>query len=94
MPGDELLGPDAASTTRAITIDAQPEDVFPWLLEIGYGRGGWYSYDRIDNDGKPSVDRIDPVLQRLAVGDRMVGGPGGRQYRGGTARGGDGPRPR
>jgi hypothetical protein len=71
MPGDEMLGGDAASTTRAITIAARLEDVFPWLLQIGYGRGGWYSYDWIDNDGKPSVDRIEPSLQGLAVGDRI-----------------------
>ena len=71
MPGDALLRPDAPFTTRAITIDAPPEDVFPWLLQIGYGRGGWYSYDWIDNDGKPSVDRIAPALQQLAVGDRI-----------------------
>ena len=76
MPGDELLPPGAASTTRAITIDARPRDVFPWLLQIGYGRGGWYSYDWIDNDGKRSVDRIDPSLQRLAVGDRIPMLPG------------------
>src|SRR5688572_3202806 len=71
MPGDELLRPGAPSTTRAITIDATPRDVFPWLLQIGYGRGGWYSYDWIDNDGKRSVHRIDPALQHLAVGDRI-----------------------
>jgi hypothetical protein len=76
LPGDELLRRDAASTTRAITIDASPEDVFPWLLQIGYGRGGWYSYDRIDNDGRPSVDRIDPALQELEVGDRIEMMPG------------------
>jgi hypothetical protein len=76
MPGDALLRPDAPSTTRAIAIDASPEVVFPWLLQIGYGRGGWYSYDWIDNDGKPSVDRIDPTLQRLAVGDRIEMLPG------------------
>jgi hypothetical protein len=71
MPGDDLLRPGAPSTTRAITIDAPPEAVFPWLLQIGYGRGGWYSYDWIDNDGKSSMDRIDPALQPLAVGDRI-----------------------
>jgi hypothetical protein len=76
LPGDELLGPGAPSTTRAVTIDAAPEDVFPWLLQIGYGRGGWYSYDWIDNDGRPSVDRIDPALQRLDVGDRIEMLPG------------------
>ena len=76
MPGDHLLRPDAPSTTRAITIDASPAAVFPWLLQIGYGRGGWYSYDWIDNDGKQSVERIQPALQRLAVGDRIEMLPG------------------
>jgi hypothetical protein len=76
MPGDELLRPEASGTTRAITIDARPGEVFPWLLQIGFGRGGWYSYDWVDNDGKPSVHRIDPVLQDLAVGDRIQMFPG------------------
>ena len=76
MPGDDVLGPGAASTTRAITIRAPRERVFPWLLQIGYGRGGWYSYDWIDNDGRPSADAIDPRLQRLAVGDRIEMLPG------------------
>jgi hypothetical protein len=76
MPGDDLLRPVAPSTTRAITIDAPPEAVFPWLLQIGFGRGGWYSYDWIDNDGRPSVERIDPALQRIAVGDRIEMLPG------------------
>jgi hypothetical protein len=76
MPGDSLLDDGAPSTTRAITIVAPPENVFPWLLQIGFGRGGWYSYDWIDNDGRPSVDRIDPELQHLAVGDRVEMLPG------------------
>jgi hypothetical protein len=76
MPGEDLLRSDAPSTTRAITIEASPEDVFPWLLQIGYGRGGWYSYDWIDNDRKPSVERIEPALQRLAVGERLEMLPG------------------
>jgi hypothetical protein len=76
MPGDDLLRADAPSTTRAIAIDAPPQEVFPWLLQVGYGRGGWYRYDWIDNDGKPSVERIDPALQRLAVGERIQMLPG------------------
>jgi hypothetical protein len=40
MPGDDLI-PDAASITRAITIAAPPEQVWPWLVQLGYGRGGW-----------------------------------------------------
>ena len=76
MPGDDILGPSAPSTTRAITIDATPAQVFPWLLQIGYGRGGWYSYDWIDNEGEPSLRRIESDLQRLAVGDRIEMMPG------------------
>ena len=71
MPGDDLI-PGAASTTRAIAIAAPPEQVWPWLVQIGYGRAGWYSYDWIDNDGRPSADRILPELQQLGVGDRIL----------------------
>jgi len=75
LPGDELL-PDANVTTRAITIDARPEEVWPWLVQLGYGRGGWYSYDWIDNDGRPSASRIVPELQRLEPGDQILMAPG------------------
>ena len=75
MPGDDLLRADAPATTRAIEIGAPPERVFPWLRQIGFGRGGWYSYDWIDNDGEPSVERIDPGM-RLHVGDRIEMMPG------------------
>jgi hypothetical protein len=70
MPGDDLIA-DAASTTRAITIAVPPEQVWPWLAQLGYGRAGWYSYDWIDNDGQPSADRIIPRLQALEVGDQI-----------------------
>ena len=75
MPGDDLL-PDAATTTRAITIAAPPEQVWPWLVQLGYGRAGWYSYDWIDNNGQPSADRIIPELQQLRVGDQILMLPG------------------
>jgi hypothetical protein len=75
MPGDDLI-PDAASTTRAITISAPPEQVWPWLVQLGYGRAGWFSYDWIDNDGQPSADRIIPELQQLQVGDQILMLPG------------------
>jgi hypothetical protein len=74
MPGDELLG-TAPSITRAITIDARPDLIWPWLVQIGFGRAGWYSYDWIDNDGLPSADRIVPELQDLGVGDRVLMAP-------------------
>jgi hypothetical protein len=75
LPGDELL-PDANVTTRAVTIDARPEEVWPWLVQLGYGRAGWYSYDWIDNDGRPSASRIVPELQRLEPGDQILMAPG------------------
>lgn len=75
MPGDELVE-NAASTTRAVTIGAPADYVWPWLVQMGYGRAGWYSYDWIDNDGKPSADRIVPRFQDLRVGDRIEMVPG------------------
>ena len=57
-------------------IAAPPERVWPWRVQMGAGRAGWYSYDRIDNGGRPSADRIVPELQRLAVGDVMPAVPG------------------
>ena len=71
MPGDDLL-PGSGSATRAITIKASPERIWPWLVQLGYGRAGWYSYDWIDNDFRPSADRVLPEHQRLEVGDRIL----------------------
>ncbi len=76
MPGDALIPEPGLNTTRAITIRATPEEIWPWLVQMGYGRGGWYSYDRLDNAGRPSADRIIPELQRpLKAGGRLPGGP-------------------
>lgn len=71
MPGDELI-PQAGSSTRGITISAAPADVWPWLVQIGYGKAGWYSYDWIDNDFRRSADRIVPEHQRLEPGDKIL----------------------
>jgi hypothetical protein len=75
MPGDEVI-PDASSTTRAITIHARPERIWPWLVQIGYGRAGWYSYDWIDNDGHRSAETVLPEHQHLEVGDQILMVPG------------------
>jgi hypothetical protein len=45
------------------------DEVWPWLVQLGSGRAGWYSYDLFDNDGRPSADRILPQLQQIQVGD-------------------------
>lgn len=73
MPGDDLVPAPTMVATRGITIDASVEEVWPWLVQMGgYTRAGWYSYDRLDNAGKPSADRIVPELQDLKVGDVML----------------------
>ncbi len=71
MPGDEIQRQPIFNATRAITIQARPEQIWPWLLQIGYRRAGWYGYDWVDNDGIPSADRIIPELQHLKVGDDL-----------------------
>lgn len=69
LPGDDIVARPDFNATQAITIKARPDDVWPWLVQIGSGRAGWYSYDRIDNSGVPSASTVVPDLQRLGVGD-------------------------
>ncbi|CAG0936469.1 hypothetical protein TFLX_05344 [Thermoflexales bacterium] len=71
LPGDDQIPTATWCTTRAITIAAPPAAVWPWLVQLGYRRAGWYSYDRFDNDGVV-VKRIIPELQHLAVGDMLL----------------------
>jgi hypothetical protein len=68
MPGDRLLPRAQYRTTRAITIDANPGQVWPWLVQVGYRRAGWYAGDLLDNFARPSVRRIVPELQDIHVG--------------------------
>ena len=78
MPGDENIPDATLDTTRAITIQARPEEIWPWLVQMGSGRAGWYSYDRIDNGGHPSADHIIPELQiPLKPGDMLTTNPHG-----------------
>lgn len=68
LPGDELL-PDAQyRATRAITIAGPPAAVWPWLVQVGCQRAGWYSNDLLDNLARPSARTIVPELQHPAVG--------------------------
>ncbi|CAN5849551.1 hypothetical protein BH24CHL6_BH24CHL6_15430 [soil metagenome] len=76
ISGDELLPEASHSETRGVTIDAPPAEVWPWLVQMGYERAGWYSYDAMDNRG-PSTNSIVPQFQSLAEGDIMPTHPGG-----------------
>jgi hypothetical protein len=69
MPGDDLVPGCQYSCTRAITIDAPPEAVWPWLVQVGFGKAGFYSNDLLDNLGHPSADRVIERFQHPAVGD-------------------------
>src|SRR4029453_7367602 len=69
MPGDELVPDPSFSATRAITIQAPPELVWPWIVQVGTGRAGFYSYDLFDNAARPSADALLPQFQQTQVGD-------------------------
>ena len=77
LPGDELVREPKLGYTRAITVDAPVEQVWPWLVQFGQGRGGFYSYDTLENlvgCGIHSVDEILPEHQELKAGDLIRSG--------------------
>jgi hypothetical protein len=69
MPGDELVPGSRTFCTRAITIDARPEAVWPWLVQVGFGKAGFYAHDLLDNVAHPSADRILEEFQDPKVAD-------------------------
>lgn len=75
LPGDELIAEEATQVTQAITIAAPPERIWPWLVQMGSGRGGWYSHDTLDNAGRPSARVIVPELQHIEVGQVLPAAP-------------------
>lgn len=76
IPGDDLLISPRKIVSHAITINVRPEMVWPWLVQLGAGRAGWYSYDRIDNGGNPNARKIIPGLQHVERGDIFPAVPG------------------
>jgi hypothetical protein len=80
LPYDDLIARPRLSNTRAITIAAAPEVVWAWLVQIGQGRGGLYSYERLENLAgcqMKNANDIDPALQQLAIGELVRLGPEG-----------------
>jgi hypothetical protein len=73
MPGDDEVKRPMQVTTRGVTVNARATDIWPWLVQMGYRRGGMYSYDWIDRRlgilDQPSANRIIPEFQHLEVGD-------------------------
>jgi hypothetical protein len=83
LPADELTPPPVEQCTRAITIAAPPDEVWPWLVQMGADRGGFYSYAWLENLFGLQIhnaDRIHEEWQQLAVGDPLWGD---RRHRGG-----------
>ena len=80
LPGDELVGEPAEQTTLAVTVAAPAADVWAWLVQMGHGRGGMYSYDWLENLiglGIHTTEEIREEWQHLSVGDRVVVVPEG-----------------
>jgi hypothetical protein len=79
MIGDTAIVNPTHSATHAVTVDAPPDNIWPWLVQMGYQRGGLYSYDWLDRLfgflDRPSADRVLPEFQHLAVGDKILLGP-------------------
>ena len=85
LPGDELVPSPRISYTRAITIHAPPGAIWPWLVQMGQGRGGLYSYDGLENligCEIHSADRMLPEFQHLQPGDHVLFGPAVKKFPG------------
>jgi hypothetical protein len=78
LPGDDLCPDPQAVTTHATTIKAPARLVWPWLVQLGWGRGQWYTARWVDKllfpDNGPSADRLHPEWQDLKIGDRILDG--------------------
>jgi hypothetical protein len=81
MAGDSIIANPTHSATQALTVDAPPEYIWPWLAQMGYQRGGLYSYDWLDRLfgflDRPSADSVLTEFQHLSVGDKIRLGPRG-----------------
>jgi proline iminopeptidase len=79
LPGGDLIPEAKSPSTHGISIAAPPDAVWPWLVQMGCDRAGWYSWDRLDNAGRPSADRILPEYQGTTVGDVLPSQSGRRE---------------
>jgi hypothetical protein len=78
LPGDDIVTGEVSQTTRSITVHTTTAQIWPWLLQLGQGRGGMYSYDFLENLAGCDIhtlNAIDPTLQNLQLGDTILLGP-------------------
>ena len=78
LPGDEMIRHAADSLTHAITVHCSRRELWPWLIQMGADRAGWYSYDMLDNGGRHSAEKILHGLQHPSVGAVFPALPGRR----------------
>ena len=79
MPGDDIVGDPSFDATRAVTIHAPAESIYPWIVQMGVNRAGWYSYDLLDNLARPSAEVILPEHQNVQIGTLIPMSPDGKQ---------------
>jgi hypothetical protein len=79
-PGADVVPGGKRAATTATTVDAPPSAVWPWLVQMGCDRAGWYSWDRLDNFGRHSAERIHREWQQISVGDRLRATPDGSMW--------------
>lgn len=79
LPGDDIVDGPSFNATRGITIEAPSENIYPWIVQMGIGRAGWYSFDILDNLGRKSAEEILPEYQEVQSGDLVPMSPDGKQ---------------
>jgi hypothetical protein len=78
LHGDDIVREPSFNATRAVTIHASVENIYPWIIQMGVTRAGWYSYDLLDNLGRPSAENILTEYQTTQVGDVIPMSPDGK----------------
>jgi hypothetical protein len=79
MPGDNIVPKPSFNATRAVTVNAPANNIYPWIVQMGINRAGWYSYDLLDNLARKSAENILPEYQNLKIGDLVPMSPDGKQ---------------
>ena len=79
MPGDDIVREPSFNATRAVTIHASAENIYPWIVQMGVTRAGWYSYDLLDNLGRPRAENILTEHQTIQVDNVIPMSPDGKQ---------------
>jgi len=80
LPYDDLIPNPTWNSTRAVTVDVTPERIWPWLVQVGWGRAGYYGYDWVDNGGKLSAWEVMPEHQHLEIGTKFPMSPWTAMY--------------